>query len=125
MLLPKPVSCLVVQGFSHVGAETPGRHPTGSGASLPQTEAQIPNLSLLHLALQGAILLSSFATSYLKLAAAARGGSHMALISRHNSGPGPARPPLAAGSEPSLNTAALPSQSNVRQPGVVTDRAVS
>ena len=60
---------------------------------------QIPNFSLLRLALQGAILLSGFATSRLKLAAAIGGGSHMALLSRHSSDPGPARSLLAPGSE--------------------------
>lgn len=44
---PKPASCLVAQGFSHARAETLGRHPTGSGASLLQTEAVNPKFLII------------------------------------------------------------------------------
>ena len=86
-----------------------GDFPEALEQAFHKTRLQIPNFSSLHLALQGAILLSIFAMSYLKQAAAIRGGSHMALLSRYNSGTGMARSLLALGSEQSLNTAALPS----------------
>lgn len=85
-----------------------GDFPEALEQAFHKTRLQIPNFSLLHLALQGAILLSIFAMSYLKQAAAIRGGSHMALLSRYNSGTGMARSLPALGSERSLKTAALP-----------------
>lgn len=45
--LPNPAPCLIVQGFSHAGAETLGRLPRGPGASLPQNKAANPKFLII------------------------------------------------------------------------------
>lgn len=66
--LPKPASRLVAQGFSLPVQRHVGDIPQALEQASYKLRLQIPNFSLLLLALQGTGLLSSFAMSHLKLA---------------------------------------------------------